>query len=96
MGPCRMVRGLFCAVKRHLTPSSFTIGAADGYSHLCTIVTDPPKASLTPLYRSKGNLYYRGDYEVILYFGLTEHRAQVQVWNENGVEKRYVSLLNDK
>ncbi|KAK0434128.1 hypothetical protein EV421DRAFT_2088150 [Armillaria borealis] len=59
------------------------------YSVLFTVTANTGKAAkaLKPLRQKKRGFYYRFDYDIIIFFGRTELKAQI-CWMEDGVEKR--------
>ena len=54
---------------------------AANYTQLCTIVTDLSHIPLSPLTNPSGETYYRVDFDLILFFGLTEMTALL-AWKE--------------
>ncbi|KDR69808.1 hypothetical protein GALMADRAFT_255622 [Galerina marginata CBS 339.88] len=59
----------------------------DKYTTVCKVKVDLSPLPSVSLVNESGKPYYRVDYDVIVFFGLTEMKAQV-AWKENGVEKR--------
>ena len=56
------------------------------FFNLCTVYADTSKVPKPKIANPRGH-HYEVRYEVALFFGLTELKAQL-VWKENGVEKR--------
>ena len=78
-------------LSRPVHPSQAT--TTDMYKRVCDITVDVSRMKQPPLRRidGKGGKYYCVEYEVILFFGLTELQAQV-AWKED-VRLPYNSLI---
>ncbi|KAK0222699.1 hypothetical protein EDD85DRAFT_860789 [Armillaria nabsnona] len=61
----------------------------ENYSVLFTVAANASKAAkaLEPLRAKDGGVYYRIEYDIAIFFGRTELKAQI-CWKEDGVEKR--------
>ncbi|PBK82171.1 hypothetical protein ARMGADRAFT_1171040 [Armillaria gallica] len=61
----------------------------DSYRVRFTVTADTKKAakSLKALPRKDGGIFYRFEYEVVIFFGRTELKAQI-CWKEGGAEKK--------
>ncbi|KAK0196207.1 hypothetical protein F5146DRAFT_1028844 [Armillaria mellea] len=61
----------------------------ENYSVLFTVTANTRKAAkaLNPLRAKDGGLYFCLDFDIIIFFGRTELKAQI-CWKENGIEKR--------